>query len=315
VKRRNNNVDMIRLLQHLNISYEEHSGINTDDFVALPCPYCGGSNPKLGAHKTHGYFTCWSCGFHGLWDTLKILSGIPYRELKDIVGQYSAFVAHDPSNSYKDVIKRPSKVEMLGSNEINPAHDAYKYIRDVRGFDPEFLFRKYSLTYTTYGYGKYNYRIGFPIFYNGKIVSYQMRDYTENPDRIRFMALEKEKEIIPHQRILYNLDNCSLDNILVVEGIFDCLRFNGPGIACSFGISFTIEQANLLRERYKNVFILYDEEEAAQEQAEKLGYLVGSGSTNVEVISLGSEGKSDPDEMLRNKPDDITYIKKELKLY
>ncbi len=306
---------MVRLLDDLNVPYEVNSGINTDDFVALPCPFCGGVNPKLGAHRTHGYFTCWSCGFHGLWDTLKVLTGLPYRELKDVVALYSDYVAHDYVGNNSHTERRPTKVDMIGSCEINHNHDAYKYIRDVRGFDPEFLFRKYSLTYTTAGYGKYNYRVIFPIFYNGKIVSYQARTYLDNPDIVRFMALEKEKEVIPHQRILYNLDNCSLDNILVVEGIFDCLRFNGPGVACSFGISFTIEQANLLRERYKNVFILYDEEEKAQEQAEKLGYLVGSGSTNVEVISLGSDVKSDPDELLRGKPDEITYIKKELKLY
>lgn len=302
--------DAVRFLDDYHITHNPYSSITTHEFTAVDCPYCGG-HEKMGIHMTKGFATCWTCdNGKNFWDVISRLTGETY--VKPIVEKYGNYVSKglhiQPVQENKAV-----KVQLIGSSDITNGHKAFTYLQEVRKFDPVLLFKKYGLTFTTHGHDEYNYRIIFPIYYDNKIVSFQGRDYTEDPNRIRFMALRKDLEVISHQHILYNLDNCNSDNILVLEGIFDNIRI-GDNSACSFGISFTREQANLLRSRFKNVFILYDEEEKAQEQAEKLGYLIGSGKTNVEVISLGVSG-SDPDLIFQDNLDDLYYLKKELNLY
>ena len=302
--------DAVRFLDDYNIIHNPYSHETTTEFTAVNCPYCGG-HEKMGIHMTKGFATCWTCNKgKDFWDVVSRLTGESY--VKPIIEKYGSYLSRGHQEIQKTDIK-PTKVDLIGSSDISSKDKAFQYIRDVRGFDPIVLFKKYGLRFTTHGFRDYNYRIIFPITFNNKVVSFQGRDYTEEEGRVRFMALKSELEVISHQHILYNLDNCTSDNILVLEGIFDNIRV-GDNSACSFGISFTREQANLLRSRFRNVFILYDEEEKAQEQAEKLGYLIGSGKTNVEVISLGISG-SDPDLIFQNAEDDLWHLKKELNLY
>jgi hypothetical protein len=60
---------------------------------------------------------------------------------------------------------------------------------------------------------------------------------------------------------------------------------------------------------------LFDQgEPEAQEKAEKFAYQIGSGRTEVEILQITKE-KIDPDLYFYNNPDDLIYLKKELRLY
>lgn len=115
--------------------------------------------------------------------------------------------------------------------------------------------------------GNYKQRIIAPIFYNGKMVSYQGRDITEK--QIKYKACSTEKEIIHHKHLLYNFDSVS-DKMIICEGVADVWRL-GKGAVCTFGVAYTKEQVLLILEKkIKKIWILFDNEVEAQKQAEKL---------------------------------------------
>jgi len=75
---------------------------------------------------------------------------------------------------------------------------------------------------------------------------------------------------------------------VVCEGVTDVWRL-GDNAACTFGIEWLTEQAKLLLE-YERVFILFDPEDLAQEQADKLAMLVNTLKDNTcEMILIPAD--------------------------
>jgi hypothetical protein len=302
--------DMMRFLEENSIPYDRNSGINTLDYVATQCPFCNSNKPTLGLHITNGFSTCWKCGWHSLWDTVKILTG--ETNPKPIIEKYGGRV-YGNHKEEAPIRRRPTKIIVPGKDDWNPRLRAWNYIEKERHFDPEKIISPYGLKYTTHEAGDYSYRIVFPIIFEGRIVSYQARTYINND--LRFMACKQDDEILDHQHLIYNWDRClNSENVLLVEGLFDCIRLGLNNVGAVFGTSTTVEQANLLRNQFKNVFLLFDQgEEEAMMKAEKFAYQIGSSKCNVEILDLGIDG--DPDEAFLGKEDDVLYLKKELRLY
>ena len=98
-----------------------------------------------------------------------------------------------------------------------------------------------------------------------------------------------------HKHVLYNIDNCKSDTVVMVEGIFDVMRLGKYDVCASFGTSFMAEQLLLLKP-YKRIFMLYDSEGPAQEKAKKAANMI-TNITRGEVynVNLGTGG--DPDDL------------------
>lgn len=108
-------------------------------------------------------------------------------------------------------------------------------------------------------------------------------------------------------RLLYNLHHARnairrADRVIVVEGYFDVVRLVGAGIetvVAPLGTALTADQAQLLARYSKNVYLLYDSDQAGLKATFRAGdELLAEGAT-VRVVSL-PEG-DDPDSFVRTR--------------
>ena len=166
-------------------------------------------------------------------------------------------------------------------------------------FDPKKLIHEWNLKGTLF-LGAYKFRIIAPIYFQGKLVSYQGRDITEKSP-LRYKTCPKTLEILHHKHCLYGIDKAKSDYIVVTEGITDVWRL-GPGAVATFGIQWNLEQAKLLM-NYKRVFIMFDKQPQAKQQAEKLANFLALTSIEVHIITL--DNSDDPAEMTQYEADKL----------
>ena len=287
--------DAVRFAQDYNIEYTERGKSVSRNFIGIKCPFCSDSGHHLGLHKTNGYSTCWFCGFHSLYDTIRVLTGEkPY----DIFEKYGVLLY---SEEFKRVSNNVVKVEVPGRKEFTKIHHDYL---TGRGYDASYVLNKYDVR-ATYANDKWPFRLIFPIKLNGQIVSYQGRTIVDA--KPKYLTCPPEKEKLFHKDTFFNIDNAKGDSVLVVEGVFDAVRFGDNTIA-GFGTSITESQINLLK-RYRRVFFLFDPEDEAQEKATKALTTLSSCGTVTERIML-DKGK-DPGDI---SDVEAAYIKGELNL-
>jgi hypothetical protein len=94
------------------------------------------------------------------------------------------------------------------------------------------------------------------------------------------------------------------DTALVLEGVTDVWRM-GDGAVATMGDKWTSKQLHLLK-NLKRCFILFDAEEEAQENADKLGHNLSITVPDVHVLGLEY---GDPADI---SPDDAKSIRKEI---
>lgn len=274
-----------------------HSG-----WIQVCCPICGDDNYHGGFNLPKGYYNCWKCGNHSLDYIIFKLLRCSFKEAKEIMKTYRDSSFNQKENLEKD-FKKPTTFPF--PKYFGTIKGAYKRYLENRNFDPKFLEKKYNLRASGPS-GNYKFRIIAPIYYEHQIVSFQGRDITGNQSA-RYKACDKEKELIHHKNILYNLDNCRKDTIVVVEGFFDSLRI-GDDCAATFGTEWTIKQFIILRNRFKRIFIIYDNEREAQNKAIKLSISLSAFKKEVKNFKL--EG-GDPADL---KPEEALYLRKELNI-
>jgi DNA primase len=295
-------IDVIQLLEDNDIEYWDSGKNCQKGWINIQCPMCND-------HSNHGgfnlessttYYNCWECGWHSLYNVLSSLK--INSKYKELLKEYRTSGIYE-EKKVKRI--RNTKIEVPGSKAITPLHS--RYLKKRNFIDIEYLTMKYDLRYTTY-YGAYKFRIIFPIYYKGRIISYQGRDVSDK-QKLRYKACAKDKEIIEHKHVLYNIDNCKKSYIGIVEGLFDCIRF-GDNFAATFGTSYTNEQLQLLK-IYKKVYIIFDPEEAAQKRAEALS--IELESMGIEVYNILLDNKEKDPAMLTEY--EIFTIKKNLNIF
>lgn len=256
-------------------------------WVNIHCVFCMG--PKdfhLGFHEKKEYFNCWRCGSHPLEQTLVTLLGLPFYEIKGILTQYRT--GRPVLIEQSKEILHPSTIKMPGK-ELEDPHIRYL---NKRGFNNKAI-EKLEKTYKIRGTGPvglYNFRVMVPIYFDGTMVSYQGRDYTER-SLTKYMACAKKDEIREHKHCLFGMDEAISDTVVLVEGIFDVLKL-GEGAVATFGTSLTLQQIKLIIERWKHKIILFDRDAStkARELADKLSFL---GTTKLVFL----DDYKDPGEM------------------
>lgn len=260
--------------------------------IRCPMPQCGDHSNHGGFRLSDGAFRCWRCGWHNLERVIANLEGISYSQAYRRIQQYEGIPL--PARE-REIIRKQLVSWPDGSGPLTRCHQ--DYLRN-RGFDPEYLENKYQLKGTSI-YGPYAYRIVIPIILDGMMVSYQARDFT-NRQELRYKACRKEDEIIDHQTILYNVDNAG-GRIVLVEGIFDVWRI-GDGAVCCFGTSVTPGQIQMMVDRFKKIFVMFDSEGPAQDKAKDLCDYLGVLGVEARNVKLD---KGDPAEMSQDDVDRI----------
>ena len=271
-------------------------------WVNVACPMCDDTSNHGGFNKEGGYYHCWNCKHHPMQKVIMRLVGCSLPDAFNILRRYTV-------NSARWLLSDAEEVSKVGyvslpefTGEMGKRHRRYL---ESRNFDPDRLIREFDLKGTGH-IGDYKFRILAPITLGGQLISYQGRDITGKAE-LRYKACAKKDELIHHKYSLYNIDNVQGSRGLIVEGIADAWRMGNNSVA-TFGSSFTIQQVRMIAERFTKIFILYDSEEEAYNQAKELARMSSGLGVKAEVLTLDS---GDPAGLT---DDEAEEIKKELRI-
>lgn len=235
-------------------------------WINISCPLCVG-NPglHLGWNARNDFFHCWRCGKHSHVEIIRGLLGVDTKTAGQIYWRYQTDMVHRRKRRTKEV-DRPTELELpYGTGPLRAVHR--RYLR-LRKYKPRALTKEWNLM-ATGNLGEYKFRIIAPVYFNGKLVSYQGRDIT-NRSPLRYKACARMDEVRPHKACLYGLDKIEhRHTVIVVEGITDVWRM-GAGAVATFGIEWTLAQLRLLSQ-FQRAFIMYDQnEDQARKQSDRL---------------------------------------------
>jgi len=253
----------------------------------ISCPHCAGSfGYYLGINLKFGYSSCYRCGYHWLPKTIAAVARVPINQAIQLIARYST---GEIQQEYQEKINRKSKLDLPIEFE-RPSSIHWDYLSS-RNFKP--MVARMNKLLGTRMRGAYAMRIIAPIYLDGMLVSYQGRDVTGRQS-LRYKACEAENEVWPHQETLYGIDDCKKDTVLIVEGITDRWRL-GENTVATFGIEWSPAQARMIANRFKKFFIIFDDEEQAQEKALSLYHYLTARNLDGEIVTLNTGG--DPGEL------------------
>lgn len=295
-------IDFLQLCRDYAIDHQEV----VDGWINITCPYHdnGDRGYKGGLNIQGGYFNCWVCGGHNLNSVLSEILGISYHEVTPILEQYSNQVS-----IRKKLNKRTTSSKVI--LPIEGLNNRCRHYLIKRNYDPDYLLEKYKLCGSTLT-GPWAGRLIIPVYYKNKLVSFQGRSLLSKRrckelGILRYKTLNIEKSVIDPKHMLYNLDNCKNDFIVITEGAPDVWRF-GDNSTATLGTSTTPEQKKLIL-KYDRIILLFDPEKEAQERAFKLGNELASFNKKVEIVD--TELLTDPGDMSENE---ILKLKRILKI-
>ncbi len=252
--------DIYRFLNDFNIPIPQGTKNTGQGWVNIQCPFCDDSANHLGFNYEDSYFHCWKCdpGYHSIEEVISKL--VPYEDIDHIKKEYET--TYITQNRIKEKINKKVINEIiLPGDKLTTIHRNYLI---KRGFEPDYLINKYELKGTT-SVGKYRYRIIIPIYFGGRLVTFQTRSLN-NEDR--YINCDPDKEIIPIKHILYNLDHCRKNYCILTEGAFKVFKL-GDNTCAALGKNYTIQQLKLLS-RFKIIFVFFDPDIYGQNKAKKI---------------------------------------------
>lgn len=228
-------------------------------WVGVDCPDCSPDSGRyrLGIHTEGLYSTCWSCGPKGTAWILSILSGVPYGEVRELLG--------DRGGKGPRIAQAASE-RLIRPKPLIPLQRPHREYLAGRGFDPDTLVQLWGLLCTNFQCIKHPWKVFIPVIYRGREVSWTCRSISDRGG-MRYSAAKAHEESVPAKSILYGMDYCR-HAIIAVEGPADVWRI-GPGAAATFGSSWTPEQAALIASFPLRV-VCFDNEPAAQTRAKRL---------------------------------------------
>ncbi len=268
-------------------------------WINVHCPFCQHpSRYHLGYNLSYCYFRCWRCGKHPFYRTVAVLAGTTESGAKRIVNQFQTGFTKFPQATVKKEKIRAEVCEPPPLAEIskNPPCKAYKYLTKKRGF-PEKVIDEWDLKKVSPNIdSKFIGRIFFPYYANGQLVTYQLRDYTEQKGT-SYLACPKEEAVFDVKETLYGMDHAfGYEHVIVVEGVFDVLNI-GPGSVATSGTQWTTSQALILL-NWRKQFIMFDPNDpVSYEYGEELASTLDQLGGDAYVIGAGAfQSDRDPGE-------------------
>lgn len=278
----------------INISYEGEKNVSKG-WIGIQCifPDCDDQSNHLGIYLYGDYFKCWVCGKGGSYVKLiKEIEQCTWSEAYAIERDYEDFGYEYLKKEFNEIKKESELKEIilpknfipLKENTGNWDHKIHYFIAS-RGFDIEYTINKYNLFYSGH-LGIDAFRLIIPIYINNMMVAYVGRDISGLNNK-KYKNSSNEKSVIPVGKCLYEIDKIkNNDKIILVEGPLDQWKL-GDGAVATFGITYTKEQIQLLREKNPSkIIILFDSEKKAQEQAIKLANDIWFCPTEIQTVNL-----------------------------
>lgn len=280
--------DIHSYLEDKDIQYWTEGKNVSPGWIGISCIFHNDHSNHLGINlKTKG-FSCLSCHEKGsAVELVQALEDCTSAEAFRIIDQFREDGLSGQTNP-------PATQPTVLSNMVGPilpktitstfAQPHKEYLAS-RGFDPDYLIKKYSL-HSCHTAGKYRFRIIIPFLLRGRIVSFTARDITGKAE-LRYRHLPNERSIVSRRDTFYNIDNIKGRTVIVVEGPVDVWRI-GDGAIAGMGTEVTNGQINqLLKRGIKNIFVLFDM--GASTEGETLARKLAGVFDMVEQVELVDE--------------------------
>lgn len=279
-------LDQFRVRYVTEGKYASHGWLNFD------CPFCdGGSDPNkpyCGYNISGNYVNCWRCGAHSIAQTMKTLSGLGWKEVKELAGKIEVD---------RSLIYTPLRGKLEYPEGVGPLLKTHRKYLKGRGFDPDELAQLWGIQ----GIGlapKLAWRIFIPIIQDGQVVSWTTRKASDNASSSRYVSAPPGKEILSAKECLYGIDYAR-HAVVVVEGPTDVWRI-GPGAVAVLGTGIKPTQLERLSKFLLRV-VCFDSEPAGQRRANRLSDALSAfpGSTFNVVLDADDPGSASEREIRR----------------
>jgi len=242
---------IIDILRKFDVQYTTAGEKNVSfGFIGIRCRYCDDHSNHLGIAIGSGNYSCWRCKSKGSFIKLLMkLSGMTFDESKNFLEEYDSQLKGDTLDKINDIINggqqtqsRPPVVfgglpkyfEEVSRTTKYPLLDCYLERRKIH-LDV-LIQHKCGICRV----GECANRLVIPIFFDGKLVSYQAADMTGAAD-LKYKTASSDVN-----QYVYNYDILeSGGSIIITEGILDCWRV-GPTACCTFGTHITKRQFGLI---------------------------------------------------------------------
>ncbi len=278
--------DVQAWLDDVGIGYEDEGRDVSTGWIGISCLFCSDHLFHLGINLSSKRYSCWRCGAKG--SVAKLImhhNQITWGQAQAVLQRYQ-----DPTAvpSTKPIREYASKIRIPNGSHLHlpPLHEKWL---ESRGFDANYIHRRYSLRCTTL-HDRWPFSLIVPVYLHHQLVTFIFRDVGEG--KADYKNFPIEESLIDAKHTLYNLDRVG-HTALVVEGITDVWRI-GDGAVATMGTKWTKAQVKQLM-GLKRVFVMYDSEEAAQQQAERLACALTSGVKNVVRLELPKGDPADLD--------------------
>lgn len=229
-------------------------------WVNVQCPFCNDGSNHCGTNPATELFSCWLCGKKGHFvDLLVELSGLSFGACKDLVTESGGSFKEPVIDTIRNTLEGQS-IELKLDSDVRP--ELPKLFELITGNTnspllDEYLQRRNMTRATLIEYGcgicragEYMHRMIIPVFYQGKLVSFQAADMTGRA------SLKYQSAPLSMGRIndyLFGYDE--IDKIMiVVEGVPDKWRAGKEAVA-AFTSHLTPAQVKLIKD--KNLDELY----------------------------------------------------------
>lgn len=235
----------------------EEVGRTAKGEVIYNCPWCEeryGPRPDRKYHKLYynpakGVGFCFRCG-----TSLSIISsGISLSEATTVLPSLSI--------PHKDTAEPSPISDIFLALPISKNRELAKYYLLQRSPYLQEVIPKYGITYYQASFGNGLYGVVFPFYFQGKLVSYQVRYF-----RLDGKPLSERYETRPGPKVPYSPFGFSykgpVDRIALVEGIFG-----------TFGLLYLSDHLNLFARELSSVGLSLNElQEALRNPIATLGY-------------------------------------------
>jgi len=289
---------IIKLLEEYGIDYATAGkNISKEAVAGINCPFCEDDEGKhLGIMEK--YYSCWRNPSHKgnipyLFSKLlgvsiteaKLLFEKNYVEDDFLLDNYQK-IWYNIGTNLEEVklgcvqkLELDSKFKMVDQSIMGRIF--WNYLKG-RGFDNiQRLVQKYDIHYCIRG--DWAYRVIFPLYMEGKLMSWIGRSVDKNV-YLRYMDLSKEESVRHPKFCLYNYDNLlGGRRLYITEGIMDALKLDFYGAkdvnaTAIFTTSMRDEQVALLMKKamlYDRVILMLDKETEIQAMSllDKLSFI------------------------------------------
>ncbi len=325
--------DWVSFLERQGIEYVTQGPNVAKNNINVHCPMCGAGDPShhLGISLVGKWWGCWRDPSHRGTSTarlIQLLLSCSWEQAQRLAGE-TATLPGDILAAVEEMLKEEAPYTLparslkmpdsfLPFSQFRSARYYRQYL-SRRGYSEKMIdgmTEKYGLRYCKEG--PFGGRIIFPVFYEGKLVTWTGRSiFPSETLRYKTLTVDTDRaKILGHEPAAGNISEFLLwyddvakgshETLVIVEGPFDALRLRAFGekddrliATCFFTSAPSRRQMDLLFRvlpKYRKRYLLLDEGTLSKSLALKNEFDGVLSSTDVEVLHL-PEGVKDPGDL------------------